>query len=65
MTQKCHHEQQLDEPMQKKPTRNVTKILLVDDDPDVATTFRAILQDVGFIVDTYEDPLTSNHVFMI
>jgi CheY-like chemotaxis protein len=57
MTQKCHHEQQLDEPMQNKLTRNVTKILLVDDDPDVATTFKAILQDVGFIVNAYEDPL--------
>lgn len=59
MTQKCHHELQLDEPMQKKLTRNVTKILLVDDDPDVATTFKAILQDVGFIVNAYEDPLVA------
>ena len=33
MTQKCHHEQQLDGAIQKKLTRNVTKILLVDDDP--------------------------------
>ena len=57
MTQRCYHEHQLDGQMQKKLTRNVTKILLVDDDPDVATTFKAILQDVGFIVDSYEDPL--------
>ena len=37
--------------------RKGNNILLVDNEPDVTITFKAILQDVGFIVDTYEDPL--------
>lgn len=37
--------------------RKGNKILLVDDEPDITMTFKAILQEVGFIVDTYEDPL--------
>lgn len=31
------------------------KSLLVDDHADVATTFKAILQKVGLVVDTYDD----------
>ena len=37
--------------------RKGNKILLVDDEPDLTMTFKTILQEVGFIVDTYEDPL--------
>lgn len=37
--------------------RKGNKILLVDDEPDITMTFKTILQEVGFIVDTYEDPL--------
>ena len=37
--------------------RKGNKILLVDDEPDLTMTFKAILLEVGFIVDTYEDPL--------
>ena len=37
--------------------RKGNKILLVDDEPDITMTFKAILLEVGFIVDTYEDPL--------
>lgn len=37
--------------------RKGNKILLVDDEPDITMTFKAILQEVGFIVNTYEDPL--------
>jgi DNA-binding response OmpR family regulator len=40
-----------------EPIRKGNKILLVDNEPDVTITFKAILQDAGFIVDTYEDPL--------
>jgi hypothetical protein len=30
-----------------------TKILLVDDEPDITTTFKLTLESAGFIVDTY------------
>ena len=34
-----------------------SKILLVDDEPDIAMAFKLALQDAGYIVDTYLDPL--------
>ena len=40
-----------------EPVRRGNKILLVDNEADVTITFKAILQDAGFIVNTYEDPL--------
>jgi DNA-binding response OmpR family regulator len=40
-----------------EPMRKGNKILLVDNEADVTITFKAILQDAGFIVNTYEDPL--------
>lgn len=40
-------------------SRKRNKILLVDDEPDLTMTFKAILQRVGFAVDTYEDPLVA------
>ncbi|HZA61511.1 MAG TPA: response regulator [Nitrososphaeraceae archaeon] len=40
-------------------SRKRNKILLVDDEPDLTMTFKAILQRVGFAVDTYEDPLAA------
>ena len=39
--------------------RSGNKILLVDNEADVTITFKAILQDAGFIVNTYEDPLVA------
>jgi two-component system, OmpR family, response regulator ChvI len=39
--------------------RKGNKILLVDDEPDITMAFKAILQEVGFIVDAYEDPLVA------
>ena len=40
-----------------EPVRIGNKILLVDNEADVTITIKAILQDSGFIVNTYEDPL--------
>jgi DNA-binding response OmpR family regulator len=37
--------------------RRGNKILLVDNEADVTITFKAILQEAGFIVNTYEDAL--------
>jgi len=35
----------------------MTKILLVDDEPDVPYTIKNILEDNGFAVDTFNDPI--------
>ena len=43
--------------------RKGNKILLVDDEPDITMTFKEILQEVGFIVDIYEDPLIALSMF--
>ena len=34
-------------------------ILLVDDEPDITMAFKLILENAGFIVDTYQDPLVA------
>jgi DNA-binding response OmpR family regulator len=39
--------------------RKGNKILLVDEEPDLTMTFKAILQGVGFAVDIYENPLVA------
>jgi DNA-binding response OmpR family regulator len=36
---------------------NSKRILLVDDEPDVISTFKMILEMNGFEVDPYRDPL--------
>ena len=33
------------------------RILIVDDEPDIAQSFALALEDDGFIVDSYDDPL--------
>jgi two-component system, OmpR family, response regulator ChvI len=33
------------------------KILLVDDEPDITLTFSIVLEDNGFVVDAFNDPL--------
>lgn len=38
---------------------NATRILLVDDDPDVTLTFKSGLERHGFVVDVFNDPLKS------
>jgi two-component SAPR family response regulator len=47
-----------------EPVRRRNKILLVDNEADVIITFKAILQDAGFIVNTYEDPLIALSSFI-
>ena len=54
MVQTFHDKQQSN---RMEPVRRGNKILLVDNEADVTITFNAILQDAGFIVSTYEDPL--------
>jgi DNA-binding response OmpR family regulator len=54
MVQTFHDKQQS---IRMEPVRKGNKILLVDNEADVIITFKAILQDAGFIVNTYEDPL--------
>ncbi len=54
MVQTFHDKQQS---ILMEPVRSGNKILLVDNEADVTITFKAILQDAGFIIYTYEDPL--------
>jgi DNA-binding response OmpR family regulator len=44
-----------DTAIKEKPLSKI--ILIVDDDPDVASIFSIGLEDEGFTVDTYNDPL--------
>ena len=43
--------------------RKGSEILLVDDEPDIAMAFKLALQDAGYIVDTYLDPLIAMSKF--
>ena len=43
------------EDMKSDKKRN--KILLVDDEPDITLSFETTLQNAGFMVHTYQDPL--------
>ena len=54
MVQTFHDKQQS---IRMEAVRSGNKILLVDNEADVTITFKAILQEAGFIVNTYEDPL--------
>jgi DNA-binding response OmpR family regulator len=38
-------------------TRNSNRIFLVDDEPDITFSFNMILEDSGFAVDSYNDPI--------
>jgi DNA-binding response OmpR family regulator len=40
-----------------KTTRYGNRILLVDDEPDITFSFNMILEDNGFVVDAFNDPL--------
>ncbi len=37
----------------------MTRILIVDDEPDITLSFKMILEGNGFNVDTYNDPLNA------
>jgi DNA-binding response OmpR family regulator len=39
------------------------RILVVDDEPDSCITFKKTLEDHGFVVDTYNDPLLVLSIF--
>ena len=54
MVQTFHDKQQS---IRMEAVRSGNKILLVDNEADVTITFKAILQEAGFIVNTYEDAL--------
>ena len=41
----------------KKSNNKNNKIFLVDDEPDITSCFRTGLEDSGFIVDAFNDPL--------
>jgi CheY-like chemotaxis protein len=36
----------------------VKKVLLIDDEPDITFTIRSMLNDNGFQIDTFNDPIT-------
>jgi two-component system response regulator ChvI len=36
--------------------RKRNRLLIVDDEPDITTTFKLLLEDCGFEVDAYNDP---------
>ena len=44
---------------EKMSNNKVKKLLLVDDEPDVTYTIKNILEDNGFQVDTFNDPVTT------
>ncbi|HJT46935.1 MAG TPA: response regulator [Nitrososphaeraceae archaeon] len=44
---------------QSHQSNNPRKILIVDDEPDITSSFDMILQMNGFEVDTYNDPILS------
>ena len=41
------------------------KILLVDDEPDITFTIKSILNDNGFYIDTFTDPVTALKFYKI
>jgi two-component system, OmpR family, response regulator ChvI len=40
------------------------KILIVDDEPDITLSFKMILENNGFKVDAYNDPLEASNSFV-
>jgi PleD family two-component response regulator len=44
-------------PASPSPTVSHNRILIVDDDPDIATLFKITLERVGLAVDVFNDPL--------
>ena len=50
--------------MTGKTNRNKNKILLVEDEPDIALAFKIGLEDNGFIVDAYMNPKEASANFI-
>ena len=42
-----------------------SKIILVDDEPDITFSFNMALEDHGFVVDTFNDPLQALSSFKV
>src|SRR5918911_2079323 len=40
-------------------TNNVTKVMIVDDEPDVISVLEIVLKDNGFEVDSFTDPIAA------
>ena len=40
----------------------MTRILIVDDEPDITLSFKMILEGNGFKVDTYNDPVKQREI---
>jgi CheY-like chemotaxis protein len=47
----------------KNNNNNDNKILLVDDEPNITSLFSIALEDCGFIVDLFNDPLLALETF--
>ena len=43
--------------MSKEIDNKGKRILLVDDEPDVIYVIKRVLENIGFIVDSYDDPI--------
>ena len=43
--------------MSKEIDNKGKRILLVDDEPDVIYAIKRVLENIGFIVDSYDDPI--------
>jgi DNA-binding response OmpR family regulator len=47
----------------KNEKNNNNKILLVDDEPDITLSFSIGLEDTGYLVDSFNDPLVALDAF--
>lgn len=47
----------MDRSTSKDSDTKIKRILLVDDEPDVIYAIKRVLEDIGFIVDSYGDPI--------
>jgi two-component system, OmpR family, response regulator ChvI len=50
---------------EEKSEDNKLRILIVDDEPDITLSFKMILENKGFKVDTYNDPLHAFNDFKV
>ena len=50
-------EEKMNDGLNNSRSRSRSRILLVDDDVDITTSLKIGLEDNGFVVDTFNDPL--------